>query len=181
MRQVTEMLTALEVTRKKEEQALHASFEARNADLWTSIEAAIQAKEQEQAALLAARKKQLEQEQTAKAEREAAIQKAQQEAAEKAEREKALKEEMDRRKAEEESKLAQLSQQSNLQSQAWTKWHEEMIKIKTEVLPAVASNADWKKLCREAKRAITPKVGQLTNSSSHIATIVRSSQSPARC
>ena len=47
-------------------------------------------------------------------------------------------------------------------------------RIKTEVLPVVSGNPDWRKQCFAAKRQITPKIGQLTNSRSEIARIVSS-------
>jgi nucleoporin GLE1 len=172
MQEVTDLLSALEVTRKQEEAALHASFEARNADLWASIEAAIQAKEQEQSALQAARQKQVEAEQKAKSEREAALVKAQQEAeaAKAAAKERA--EAAAKSKAEQEAQVALQAKEANVQGKSWAHWHEVMGRIKADVLPAVSANDEWKKLCREAKRAITPKVGQLTNSSAHISAIV---------
>ena len=46
--------------------------------------------------------------------------------------------------------------------------------IKENVIPAIRSNPTWKKQCFEAKRKITPKIGQLTNSRQEIARIVSS-------
>jgi nucleoporin GLE1 len=44
--------------------------------------------------------------------------------------------------------------------------------VKEKVLPVIAGNADWRKQCFAAKRQITPKIGQLTNSKEEIWRIV---------
>lgn len=45
--------------------------------------------------------------------------------------------------------------------------------IKQDVLAVIAGDSDRRKRCFAAKRAITPKVGQLTNTREEVVRIVR--------
>ncbi|KAH9822163.1 GLE1-like protein-domain-containing protein [Melampsora americana] len=54
----------------------------------------------------------------------------------------------------------------------YQKWYQIIEQIKQTVLPNVSSNESFKMICRQAKRKITPKVGQLTNSSHQIQKVI---------
>lgn len=170
LEEINSLLEDLKVSRANETAALHANFEERNRSLWETIEGAIASKEAEARAA-----QQREAEVLAKArEREEAARKAAKEA-----QDKALKEEADRQaKEKEEARLkaeAEAKQaKNNIGKQMWTDRHNLILRLK-EVNPAVVNNSEWRKACRDAKKVITPKVGQVTNSLSHIQTIVRSS------
>lgn len=161
---ITSLLESLEVSQAKETAAMHAAFEERNRTLWHSIESAISAKEtearltqqREAEHLAAAREKQ------AQAERQA--QQAQAEALHKEQQRK-------EKQAQEEARQKEAEQKNQIGQQMWRDRRQLVLKLK-EVGPAVSANADWRKACREAKKVITPKVGQVTNSRSHIQTIV---------
>lgn len=173
---VASLLEDLQVSRRKEEENVHKNFELRNAQLWEDIEAAIRVREEEelrlqqeeQAALTRARaaKEQAEAE-AAKLREDQAKKQQQQEIERKAKEQKLAIDKVNAEKAE------KASQAASEYKDNWSHWHNVMVQIKTNVLPPVSQNPTWKKACRDAKRAITPKVGQLTNSARHIAEIVR--------
>lgn len=50
-------------------------------------------------------------------------------------------------------------------------------RIKEQVLPVISNNPEWRKQCFAAKRQITPKVSQLTNSRSEVIRIVSARRS----
>lgn len=167
LEEINALLADLKVSRAEETAALHANFEERNRSLWDTIEGAIAAKEAEARAA-----QQREAEVLAQArEREEAAKKAAKEAQDQAlkeEADRAAKEKEDARlKAEAEAKQAQ----NNVGKRMWTERHALIQRLK-EVNPTVVNNPDWRKACREAKKIITPKVGQVTNSRSHIQNIV---------
>ncbi|EGG03034.1 uncharacterized protein MELLADRAFT_90528 [Melampsora larici-populina 98AG31] len=54
----------------------------------------------------------------------------------------------------------------------YMKWYRVIEQIKQTVLPNVSSNESFKTICRQAKRKITLKVGQLTNSSKQIQKVI---------
>lgn len=167
LEEINSLLSNISLTRDKEAAALHAAFEERNRSLWDSIEGAIAAKEEEARAaqqreaevLAQARAKQEAAEKAAKDAKDKALK----EQAEEAAREK----EQARLKAEAEAKASK----NNVGKQMWSERRDLIMRLK-EVGPAVVNNPDWRKPCRDAKRIITPKVGQVTNSMSHIQTIV---------
>lgn len=164
---ITSLLENMAVSRAKETAAMHAAFEQRNKTLWETIEGAIAAKEaearaaqQREAQLLAqARAKQQAAEKAAKEAKDKAL-KEEQELQEASKRQEA-------ERAEREAKAAK----DNVAKQRFLERHQTIKKLK-QVGPAVLANAEWRKACREAKKVITPRVGQVTNSQSHIRTIV---------
>lgn len=189
--EVEATLSRLRLEKEETERRDRAQFEARERKLWSSIEEAIKVAETEAsqraqaeaARLAAARRAQEEAEKKAKAAREAeeAKIKAEAEAKEKAQAEA----EADRkRQEEEERKLAEAEKLKEstkgmgggdalrLQArQEYTEWTSKMKHIKEHILPVVSGNAQWRKQCFAAKRQITPKIGQLTNSKQEIARI----------
>ncbi|PWN26534.1 hypothetical protein BDZ90DRAFT_233156 [Jaminaea rosea] len=186
------LLSRLRIEKEEAERQTRAEFEAREKRLWDGIEAAISAAEQEAAKRAKQEADRLAKETREREEKERLFKEAQEaEQRRKKEEEersaaatKAKKEEEDRRaRAEEEQKardakaaadseaLAGLAGGSALLSAArkdWAHWRDEMARIKREVLPVVKSNPAWKKSCFVAKRQITPKIGQLTNSRTEI-------------
>ncbi|GAA5831985.1 hypothetical protein JCM11251_002773 [Rhodosporidiobolus azoricus] len=183
---ISTLLSQLDLRQRTETAALVASFEARNKSLWSSIEAAIEAAEKEegerQRALAEKRKKEEEQERKAKEMREEAERKAKEEKEirEKEEKERLEKEKEEEKKREEEkAKRAEEEREKAAKASAvglpaagaegspereFERWTAKMTYIKQSVLPVVSQNPAWRKACFQAKRSITPKIGQLTSS-----------------
>ncbi|CAO1627565.1 unnamed protein product [Parajaminaea phylloscopi] len=189
--EVEQTLSRLRLEKEDSERKDRADFEAREKKLWASIEDAIRAAEtearqraQEEADRLAsARRAQEEAEKRAKAAREDEERKIKEEQAQR-ERAKAEQEQERKLAEEEERKLAEAEKLKEatagmgggdvLRVQAreeYTAWRDKMKHIKEQVLPVVASNTQWRKQCFAAKRQITPKIGQLTNSRQEIVRI----------
>ena len=165
-----------QATEKKEREA----FEKRNATLWEGIEAAIRQAEQRAAQeaeqLAEARRKQERAEAEAKRAREAELQRIEDEKKAAAARKQA--EEARQREAEAEAAKAKAQNVFRGGEHVWAAakdeyehWQARMAYIKTDILPSIAQRPDWRKQCFTAKRAITPKVGQLTNSRAEIVRI----------
>ena len=180
MNELQDMLARFQLQRREAEAKEHAAFEQRNARLWDGIEKAIrdaesrEAREAEQ--LAAARRRQEQAEADAKRAREAEHARIAQEermAAEKRARD--AEQAAARQAAEAEAKRTAAMRGGDAvwpQAQAeYDEWAAEMARIKQDVLPRVAANADMRKRAFTAKRAITPKIGQLTNSVGEIARI----------
>ncbi|GAA5886307.1 hypothetical protein JCM6882_001598 [Rhodosporidiobolus microsporus] len=183
---ISSLLSQLDLRQRTETAALVASFEERNKSLWSSIEAAIQQAEREegerQRALAEKRRKEEEQERKAKEMREEAERREKEEREKKAkeDEERKVKEEEQRKKDEEEkrkraeeeqAKAAKASAVGLVPSGAegspeseFQRWTAKMTHIKQAVLPVVSQNPAWRKACFQAKRSITPKIGQLTSS-----------------
>ncbi|CEH16489.1 Nuclear-export-signal (NES)-containing protein/polyadenylated-RNA export factor [Ceraceosorus bombacis] len=185
---VTNLLESLRLRQAEQERTEKEAFERREKALWEQIELAIEHEERE-----AARRAKEEGERLAASRAaQAAAEKRAKEAREAEERliakEKETKERVDREQKEEAAREAAKAQEAKrdeevaarVESQGggaslktgakveWERWRHEMTRIKTEVLPAVSSNPVWRKQCFQAKRAITPKIGQLTNTRSEI-------------
>ncbi|KNE94545.1 hypothetical protein PSTG_12095 [Puccinia striiformis f. sp. tritici PST-78] len=84
------------------------------------------------------------------------------------------RDQVERRKKEAEELKISEAQASNIKTvrHDYEKWYSTIQQIKTTVLPTVSSNESFKTLCRQAKRRITPKVGQLTNGSRQIEKVI---------
>ncbi|GJN93082.1 hypothetical protein Rhopal_006127-T1 [Rhodotorula paludigena] len=191
---IQSLLSQLALQQKEETAALVRSFEQRNAALWDSIEASIRAAEAEegerQRVLAEARRKEEEAERKAKEMREAAQKKAEEERLEaerrkkeeddKAEAERKKAEEAQAKRAEEEKAAAAKASALGLPSgdaegspkAEFERWTAKMQHIKQAVLPVVSQNPAWRKACFQAKRSITPKIGQLTSSAEAISRII---------
>lgn len=180
VQEVAELLSHFQLQQKETERLERESFDKRNASLWEGIEQAIRDAEKRAAheaeQLANARRRQEQAEAEAKKAREAELARI--------EREKRAAEEEKARAAAKEKELAQLAQKEGAYNamrggeRIWpicakelAHWQCEMKTIKEEILPAVAGNPAWRKQCFAAKRTITPKIGQLTNTSSEIARI----------
>lgn len=186
------VLSRLRIEKEEAEKRTRQDFESRQKRLWEGIETAIRSAEEEaqrkakEEAERRAReeKERQEEERKAKEQREAAEAKQRQEKEAKDQEAKRSKEEQDRQAreaAEQETRLKKAAADAAALKgmaggdalllaarQDWQRWRAEMTRIKTEVLPVVKGNAAWRKSCFAAKRQITPKVGQLTNSRSEI-------------
>ncbi|WFC93425.1 Nuclear pore complex nucleoporin component [Malassezia brasiliensis] len=180
VQEVSELLSHFQLQQKEAERIERESFDQRNASLWEGIEQAIRDAEKRAAheaeQLAHARKRQEQAEAEAKRAREAELARI--------EREKRAAEEEKARAAAKEKELAELAQKEGvyntmrggeriwpIAAKEYAHWQAEMRTIKEEILPAVAANPAWRKQCFAAKRAITPKIGQLTNSRAEIARI----------
>ncbi|GAA6010532.1 hypothetical protein JCM10207_001349 [Rhodosporidiobolus poonsookiae] len=191
---IQSLLSQLDLRQRSETAALVQSFEARNTALWESIEAAIVQAEREegerQRLLAEKRAKEEEAERKAKEMREEAERKAKEEAKKAEEQaEEKRKQEEERRKKEEEDTKKRAEQEAAAAAKAsavglppsgaegspkaeFERWTAKMMHIKQSVLPVVSQNPAWRKACFQAKRAITPKIGQLTSSAEAISRII---------
>lgn len=179
---IENILSKFQIHQKELERKDREAFDKRNASLWEGIEAAIQQAErraEEEAQQLAnARKKQEKAEAEAREAREAEL--------------KQMEEE--RRAAEAKAQAAQAAAQAAKEEadkdraqnvyrggdhiwpaakKEYQHWQSRMRFVKDDILPAVAGNSDLRKQCFAAKRAITPKIGQLTNSQAELVRIAR--------
>ncbi|KAK4702959.1 nucleoporin GLE1, partial [Phenoliferia sp. Uapishka_3] len=185
---IESLLASLALAQSESQTALVASFDARNSALWNSIENSIRAAEQEEGeknrVLEEQRRKGEEAERKAKEMREMELKR---KAEEKVELERRTKEEEgqraqkaaeDKTKRELAAKIASeraaaVAEAEGESPQAdWERWNAKMTEIKTIVLPIVSQNPLYRKACYAAKRAITPKIGQLTSSSSATSLII---------
>ncbi|GAA5959181.1 hypothetical protein JCM21900_001419 [Sporobolomyces salmonicolor] len=191
---IQSLLSRLALQQSNETAQLVSTFEKRNAALWSSIEASILQAEQEegerQRVLEENRKRHEEAEKKAREMRELEAKKAEEERKVQEERKKEdeKKREEERKKDEEaRAKKAEQEQQAAKAASAvglpaaggegspqaeWERWSAKMTQIKQGVLPVVSQNPGWRKSCFQAKRAITPKIGQLTSSASAISRII---------
>ncbi|BGP02878.1 hypothetical protein RTG_03000 [Rhodotorula toruloides ATCC 204091] len=191
---IQSILSDLALQQSREKAQLVKSFEQRNKALWDSIEASIRQAEQEegerQRVLAEQRRKAEEAERKAKEMREAEAKKAEEErkqAEEQRQEEERKKDEQ--RKKDEEAKAQRAKQEAEAAAKAsavglpasdaegspkaeFERWTAKMTHIKQSVLPVVSQNPDWRKSCFQAKRAITPKIGQLTSSAEAISRII---------
>ncbi|GAA5911270.1 hypothetical protein JCM8208_004314 [Rhodotorula glutinis] len=190
---ISSLLSQLALQHERDAAALVRGFEQRNQALWDSIEQSIRAAELEegerQRALVEAREREEEAQRRAKEMREAEErrveeEKRRKEAEDRAEEEERVKrekeDEEDRaRRAEEERRAAAKASALGLApgdaegspEHEFKRWTAKMQHIKQAVLPVVSQNPAWRKACFQAKRAITPKIGQLTSSATAIARI----------
>ncbi len=189
--EVQALLSSLNMRRTQEDAEVKKAFEARNKDLWSGIDACILAAENEArkvaaaeaARLEAARKTQEEAERKAAAQRQAEQERIEAE-------KKAAAAEADRKKQQDEAEAAKQKASEAQQAKAkamggtgddirkaalheYEDWMAKIRHIKTNVLPSISSNSDLRKQCFAAKRQITPKIGQLTNSRQEITRITQ--------
>lgn len=189
--EVQALLSSLNMRRTQEEAEIKRAFETRNKDLWSGIDACILAAETEArkvaaaevARLEAARKSQEEAERKAAQARQAELDRIEAE-------KKAAEAEAERRKQEAEAEAAKQKQNEAEQARAqamggsgddirkaalaeYDGWMDKIRHIKSNVLPTISSNPDLRKQCFAAKRQITPKIGQLTNSRQEITRITQ--------
>ncbi|WFD33022.1 Nuclear pore complex nucleoporin component [Malassezia sp. CBS 17886] len=179
--EVVSMLAHFQLQQAEAERKDREAFDARNATLWEGIEHAIRAAEQhaadEAAQLARAQRKQAQAEADAKRAREAEFVRVE------AEKE-------DEKQRAERAAAAQHAQEAAFAAETranefrggehtvaaaareYAHWRARMAYVKQDILPSIAANAAWRKQCFAAKRAITPKIGQLTNASAEIARIV---------
>lgn len=181
------MLESMTLEHTQAVRALHDSFEVRNKQFWHGIDGAIAAEEQAHAERERKRREEAErakrEEEARKREEEEAQRKQQQEAQERErkQQEKQKRDEAEKKAQDEKRKADQARTEAEQAAAAsgalvsprlqYQKWASKMAEIKSTVLPAVSATKEWRSACFQAKRTITPKIGQLTNSASAIATI----------
>ncbi|KAJ1019479.1 hypothetical protein NDA16_000790 [Ustilago loliicola] len=189
--EVEALLSSLNMRRAEEDAEVKRAFEARNKDLWSGIDASILAAENEArkvaaaeaARLEAARKTQEEAERKAVQARQAELERIEAEKkaaaaeAERKEQEAEAQAERQKRSEAEQAKAAAMGGAGDdirkAALQEYDGWMAKIRHIKTDVLPAISSSPDLRKQCFAAKRQITPKVGQLTNSRQEITRITQ--------
>ncbi|SNX82689.1 related to GLE1 - RNA export mediator [Melanopsichium pennsylvanicum] len=189
--EVEALLSSLNMRRTADEARVQVAFDARNKDLWSGIDACILAAENEAKKHAAAEVARLEATRKAQAEAERkAAQARQAELARIDAEKKAAEAEAGRLKqqAEEEAAKAKRSEIEAAKAAAmggtgddirnsalaeYNSWMAKIKHIKTAVLPTISSNPDLRKQCFAAKRQITPKIGQLTNSRAEITRIAQ--------
>ncbi|PKI85438.1 hypothetical protein MVES_000681 [Malassezia vespertilionis] len=172
MHEIANMLSHFQMQHKETEQKERAAFERRNADLWEGIEKAVRdaetRAEHEAEQLAAARKRQEQAKADAKKARELEMARIAEE--KKAAEERKAAEAAAQRARAEQDKAEEVFNTMRGGEHVWPQaareyahWQERMRYVKQDILPQVKANADWRKQCFAAKRAITPKIGQLTN------------------
>lgn len=184
--EVEALLSSLNMRRVEEDAEVKRAFEARNKDLWSGIDASILAAEtearkvaaEEAARLEAARKSQEEAERKAAQARQLELDRIEAEkkaAAAESERikqEALAQAELQKRSEAEQAKFAAMGGTGDDIRKAalseYQGWTEKIQYIKSNILPVISSNPDLRKQCFAAKRQITPKVSQLTNSRQEI-------------
>ncbi|GAA5939145.1 uncharacterized protein JCM15063_004440 [Sporobolomyces koalae] len=187
--QIDSLLSRLTMQHTQETQLLVTEFERRNQSLWERIESSIQLAEQEQRELEENRKRMQEQQRKAEEMRQAELAR-QDEERKRLEREECeaarLREEerarLEEEKRQAEARAAELEKKNSALVGKTTgegsprgefeKWSTEINRIKEQVLPVVSQNPTLRKACFQAKRSITPKIGQLTSSRSAISRII---------
>lgn len=180
------LLSSLRLQQDQEEKRDREAFEQRNRKLWDTIEAGIRAaeetreKEEQQAAarLRAARAAQEEAERRARQEREEEEKRIREEqeardAAKKKAEEEARQEEERLQAAEREKSLGGPTLRLEAKRD-YDHWYTKIQHIKTNVLPLVSANDQWRKQCFQAKRQLTRGVSQLTNSRQEIMRVTES-------
>lgn len=195
VKELQDLLSKFQLQQREVERKDREAFEQRNSRLWDGIERAIHDAEKRAAdeaeQLANARRRQEEAKAEAKRARDAEL--ARIAAEERAEKERAEKEaeEHARRQKQEQKELVYNSMRGGewarkTAAAEYEHWRVQMQvctapsrsisrtqHIKEDVLPAIAKDADLRKRCFATKRAITPKIGQLTNSREQITSIVR--------
>ncbi|GAA6020856.1 hypothetical protein JCM8202_005469 [Rhodotorula sphaerocarpa] len=192
---VQSLLGRLALQQSQETAQLVDAFEKRNRALWDSVEASIRQAEHEegerQRALAEQRRKEEEAKRKAQELRDAEEKRAEEERKRNEEERKREEEEAEgRRKREEEERARKAEEEQKLAAKAsalglpgpdaegspqaeFERWTAKMTHIKQSVLPVVSQNPAWRKACFQAKRSITPKIGQLTSSAEAISRIIR--------
>ncbi|GAA6023462.1 hypothetical protein JCM11491_000584 [Sporobolomyces phaffii] len=183
------LLSRLALEQERETRQLVEAFERRNKSLWDAIEGSIALAERAERELEAKRVKELEQERRAREMRDRELKRQQAELAraeqlkrDAEEAEQAERDRVERERHELELKQQELDKKNVAIRGASTgegspkgefeKWTAKMTHIKQTVLPTVSQNPTLRKACFQAKRSITPKIGQLTSSLSAIARII---------
>ncbi|GAA5992200.1 hypothetical protein JCM10908_001815 [Rhodotorula pacifica] len=191
---IQSLLGQLALKQSQETAQLVQAFEQRNKALWDSIEASIREAEKEegerQRILAEQRRKEEEAKRRAQELREAEEKRAREEKERqeaKRKEDEAKAEETRKRDEEERAKRAEEERKAAAKASAlglpgadaegspkseFERWTAKMTHIKQSVLPVVSQNPAWRKACFQAKRSITPKIGQLTSSAEAITRII---------
>lgn len=189
--QVQNLLNTMRIKGEAEEAEERRQFEARNKALWDRVDAGIKEEEAKRAREEQIRLQRLREEKEAEEKR---LREAKEEQEAKArdarEKEEQQKREQEKRREEEkaeEQRVKQAEQEEKAKSSgsvganldreardAFDAWSKKMVNIKTNVLPVVAQNTEWRKQCFTAKRSLTRGVSQLTNSRTEIIRITQS-------
>ncbi|UZJ51533.1 hypothetical protein CBS101457_000853 [Exobasidium rhododendri] len=195
LEQIHNLLSNLKIKKEEDEAKQRKAFEAKNKALWETVEEGIRLEEEKRAR--AAREEQ-ERVRMAKEQREAAERRAKEmkeakeararEESEANEKSKKDREEREREEAKAEAERAREAEREEKAKSAggvgvsldreardeFEKWWSKMNHIKTNVLPVIAKNPEWRKQCFTAKRTITRGVSQLTNSRVEVVRITNS-------
>lgn len=183
MNELSEILNRIGLDKQREDRLIAEGFQKREQARSMAFEAMIAEVEKKEAeeALRLTRIKQEEVARKAESERQQALKKAElDERQKKATELKRLQDEKIHAQQEQQRKEEALmrdtqtkaSQELKIVRENYGKWYQTMQEIKETVLPNVSANESYKSLCRQAKRRITPKVGQLTGASQQIEKVV---------
>ncbi|KIP11299.1 hypothetical protein PHLGIDRAFT_99899 [Phlebiopsis gigantea 11061_1 CR5-6] len=195
--EVQTMLGKVRVYQQKQENDYRAAWSQRNQAMKNRVETAIKLEEQKIQEKLEAERKQKEEaerrrkeeEEKARLEQERKLQeelKKRKEAEEKQkqqereEEEKKQQAEAEKQKAESDKQNAEQEQSRETERKAlgmstpaedWAKGRDLLKRVKTKPMPVVKGNKEMKKVWSAGRRAITPKIGQLTNDPQSISRI----------
>ncbi|WAR63810.1 hypothetical protein PtB15_17B411 [Puccinia triticina] len=182
MNELSEVLARIGLDKEREMRLVAQEFEKRERERARVFEALIsEAEKLEQEELLrlnrirqeeAARKAELERQELVK-QQQLEVRKLK-EAETKRQQEQEHKDTLERQKKEAEERKISEAQASSIKTvrDDYEKWYTTIQQFKTAVLPTVSASESFKTLCRQAKRRITPKVGQLTNGSRQIEKVI---------
>jgi len=183
MENVQAALASLQLRREKEEQMLRARWEARNQEVWKRIENVIKIEEDKVKAKLEAERIKREEEEKKRREEEERV-RAEVERKRKEEEERRRKEEeeeAEKRRQEEAERERQAKEEAELQerkalgfttsSQDWKRARDILRTLKSGTMKIVKADKELKSAWSAGRRAITPKIGQLTNDPQSIARI----------
>ncbi|KNZ49764.1 uncharacterized protein VP01_47g2 [Puccinia sorghi] len=183
MNELSEVLARIGLDKEREMRIMAEEFEKRERERARVFEALIsEAEKREQEEVLrqnrirqeeAARKAEIERQEVLK--QQLIEERKLKEAQLKLQQEQEEKEQLERQKKQEEEELKlSEAQAANVKTvrHDYEKWYSAIQQLKTTVLPTVSSSEAFKTSCRQAKRRITPKVGQLTNGSHQIEKVI---------
>ncbi|KAI0360699.1 hypothetical protein OH77DRAFT_1392585 [Trametes cingulata] len=175
MREVQIQLSAMNLKKQQEEEQLRTQWKERDRKLWERIDAVIKVEEEKLRAKLEAERKKREEEERVK--REAEEKRRQEEERKRKEeeekrRKKEQEEEEERRRLEAERERAERDRAEEQERKAlgfttafedWKRARGVLNMIKTGPMRVVKGDKALKSIWSAGRRAITPKIGQLTN------------------
>ncbi|KAI0746748.1 hypothetical protein C8Q80DRAFT_1345139 [Daedaleopsis nitida] len=185
LKEVQAQLAAMNLLKKREEDDLRAQWKERDRQLWTRIDAVIKIEEDRLRVKQEAERKKREEEESVK--REAEEKKRQEEEKKRLEEEEKRKQkekeeeekrkQLDTEREREERDRAEAQERNTLgfttAIEDWKRARETLKSLKAGPMKIVKADKALKSLWSAGRRAITPKVGQLTNDASEIMRISR--------
>ncbi|KAF8573352.1 hypothetical protein K439DRAFT_1621586 [Ramaria rubella] len=188
--EVTAILEQMNIRSKQEEAKLLSDYKERERLLWQRVEGVIKDEDDKVRRKLEAEEKARREEQE-RARREEERRKAEEEKKKKEEKEKALREELLRKKEEKEAEDAKKQAEEEAQKRAdmakldkgrkeagfttaredWETARQGLKLVKEGYIPTIKRDANLRSAWSKGRRAMVPKIGQLTNTQSEISRI----------